>query len=94
VSTIDHAQSDAPFTQWVPVDSSVLLAARYTHAERLLQLAFRSGRVYQYIQVPLRVFTDLLSADSSGTYFNQNIRDHFPFTELPPPDLLRPFLEI
>jgi hypothetical protein len=92
VSTIDHARSDARFTQWMPLDSSVLLAARYTDADLLLQLAFRSGRVYQYRRVPPHIFTDLLSADSSGTYFNLNIRDHFPFSELPPPDSLRPLL--
>ena len=95
VSAMDQPQPDAGFTPWKPVDSSVLLAARYNHADHLLQLAFRSGRVYQYSQVPSHIFTDLLSADSHGTNFNEHIRGHFPFTELPAPDSLRPlFAEI
>ena len=90
MSSTDHEQSDARYADWIPLDSSVLLATRYNPAEGLLQLASRSGRVYPYRPVPSNIFTDLLAADSGGTYFNHNIRDHFPFTELPAPDSLKP----
>lgn len=35
--------------------------------------------MYQYFGVPERVFQDLVQAESKGAYFNQNIRDRYPY---------------
>jgi hypothetical protein len=37
---------------WVPVESSVLAAPRYSRRERSLYLKFRSGAVYRYFDFP------------------------------------------
>lgn len=58
-------------------------AARHNRSRRLLQLAFRSGSIYQYTGVPPHPFAELPEADSKGEYFNRNIRNCFPATPLP-----------
>jgi hypothetical protein len=83
----DDEQGIPLFTDWIPIQSRALLAARYSFAGRLLQIAFRTGRFYQYEGVPSGVFDALMAADSKGTYFNQNIRDRFPFIEMSDPGL-------
>jgi len=42
----------------------------------------RDGAVYQYLGVPLRIYQDLLRADSKGAYFNHHIRSPFPYAIL------------
>lgn len=62
---------------WVPVESSVLAAARYSRRERSLYLRFRSGAVYRYFDFPRDQYSEFLVADSKGQYFNCQIRDCF-----------------
>lgn len=62
----------------VPVDSSLLVSIAYSAEQMLLELEFKSGRVYQYDDVPRGVYEELLAADSKGRYFNEVIRDAFP----------------
>jgi hypothetical protein len=71
------------FTHWIRLQSSVLAAARYHRSSRLLQLAFRSGSIYQYTGVPPHTFAELPEAESKGEYFNRYIRNCFPVTPLP-----------
>ena len=80
----DDESKDSGFTAWTRIESTVLAAVRYNHAGHLLQLAFQSGRFYQYEGVPPAIFAELTKADSKGTFFNKHIRDCFRFTEIPP----------
>lgn len=61
------------------VESTVIHALGHT---RVLELEFESGRVYQYFDVPESIYTEMLNSDSKGRYFNQNIRDKFPYQEI------------
>jgi hypothetical protein len=61
------------------VDSNTLATVAYDCAQQILQLAFRSGAVYQYSDVPVAVYVALLDAPSKGIYFNQAIRGRFPY---------------
>lgn len=61
----------------LPVDSSTLAWVRYSSAQRLLQLGFHTGKVYEYLDVPVTTFQELLGANSKGRYFNLHIRNHF-----------------
>ncbi len=61
----------------IPLESSLLASAAYSDAT--LELEFRNGSIYRYFAVPPEVFQALLAAQSKGAYFNQSIRDHFPF---------------
>jgi hypothetical protein len=61
------------------VESSVIRAVGHT---RVLEIEFESGRVYQYYDVPEDIYNAMLSSDSKGRYFNQHIRDKFPYEEI------------
>jgi hypothetical protein len=61
------------------VESTTLVTVSYDDARAVLQLEFCSRAVYQYFSVPAAVHQSLLDASSKGRYFNQSIRDHFPY---------------
>ena len=63
----------------VPLLSTTLASAIYDSQQRVLQIEFRSGAIYQYFDVPENTYQELLTADSYGTYFNRNIRDAFAY---------------
>jgi len=63
----------------IELDSTALAWVRYLPAERVLQVGMHSGMVYDYIDVPLPIYRDLLAAESKGRYYNQHIRSAFPF---------------
>lgn len=59
----------------IDVDSTLLSWVAYAPHQHRLQLGFRRGEVYNYLDVPESIYRDLLAADSKGRYFNQNIRN-------------------
>ena len=59
------------------VKSSVIHSAGYDDDREVLEVKFRTGRVYRYKQVPRRVFEEFLTADSAGKYFNEQIRTNY-----------------
>lgn len=60
-----------------PVQSTVLASVGYDAAKRLLEIEFRSGSIYRYLEVPGEIHRRLLAADSKGNFFGANIRDKF-----------------
>jgi len=61
-------------SNWIKVESSAIDAVAYCTAERSLEIMFRSGAVYAYLDVPREVFVLLLEAQSQGAFFNRQIR--------------------
>ena len=61
----------------IPVDSSALRSVGYDAASRVLELEFSSGDVYRYRNVPPNVYSELMAAESHGTYFALHIRPVF-----------------
>lgn len=59
----------------IPVDSSNLKSVGYDPVEHLLEIAFHSGGIYRYFEVPESVYRDLMRADSKGRYFCWFIRN-------------------
>jgi KTSC domain len=68
----------------VDLQSTSLNAATYQDQDGFLELEFRSGAIYRYLGVPEQVYQELLSAESKGRYFNQQIRNRFPYVEINP----------
>ncbi len=60
-----------------PVESSVLASAGYDAKARVLEIEFRSGAIYRYLDVPGEVYRGLFAAESKGNYFGKSIRDKF-----------------
>ncbi|MDQ3402942.1 MAG: KTSC domain-containing protein [Actinomycetota bacterium] len=60
-----------------PVDSTSIASIGYDSTTRTLEAAFHNDHVYQYLDVPKRVYWELMSAASIGRFFNAHIRDEF-----------------
>jgi len=69
------AQSN--FIERQPVRSSDLASVGYDSGRRFLEIEFRSGGVYRYLEVPAEIHAQLLAAESKGRFFAARIRDRF-----------------
>jgi hypothetical protein len=66
----------------VRVDSSTLASVGYDPAAKVLEVQFRHGGVYQYLDVPADVHRDLMSANSIGHYISRVIKPNYAFRRL------------
>lgn len=60
-----------------PVDSSSLSSMGYDAQKHLLEVEFRNGGIYRYLEVPEREYEALLHADSVGRHLNQEIKPFY-----------------
>ena len=63
-----------------PVSSSNLAAVGYEN--HTLYIAFHSGGLYAYSNVPESVYQELMAASSHGKYFHAYIRNVYPYRKL------------
>lgn len=63
----------------IEVESSMLASIGYDSKKKILEVEFNHGGVYQYFDVSKRVYDELMSADSHGSYFYHNIRDDYQY---------------
>ncbi len=63
--------------EWVAVDSGLFTAAAYRKEKRQLYVRFREGDIYRYLDCPLPVYEEFLTAESKGRYFSHKIRNRF-----------------
>jgi hypothetical protein len=69
------ASSHGERIQRIGVSSSALRSVGYDPEQRVLEIEFTSGAVYQYFDVPPEVYRGLMAAESHGRYFHQHVRD-------------------
>ena len=50
--------------------------------ERIFQVEFNTGEIYQYYAVPHILFEKFQKAQSKGKYFLNNIRDNFQYQKV------------
>jgi hypothetical protein len=62
--------------------SSVIRFFRYAADTRELKVAFVSGRVYVYEDVPPEVAAAFKEARSKGAFFNREIRDRYAYRDV------------
>jgi len=62
--------------------SSVINHFSYNADAKSLRITFVTGLVYQYKDVPQKVFNMLKSAGSKGRYFNHYIKDKYKFQRI------------
>ena len=65
-----------------PVESSSLASVGYDTDNKILEIEFNHGGVYQYFDVPQDVYDELMSADSHGKYFVHNIKDEYEYDRI------------
>ena len=66
----------------VRMSSSSIAAAGYDHRRHALRLRYVSGVMYDYLDVPVSVFEELLEAPSKGRFVNWYIKPRYRFTRL------------
>lgn len=59
-----------------PVKSSNIRKIGYDPAEKKLVVLFRNGNKYAYFPIEPKVHQELISAESIGKYFYENIRNN------------------
>ena len=64
----------------IPVESSMIDSIGYE--KNVLEVRFRNGGLYQYLDVPESVLGQLMNAPSKGRFFNQRIRGRYPALRL------------
>jgi hypothetical protein len=74
------------------VPSTVIRSFRYLADRRELEVTFRSGRVYAYLDVPLDVAKAMRASTSKGEFFNAHVRDAFAFERRDAESRARPAL--
>jgi hypothetical protein len=64
------------------VDSTAIREIDYDAQRAKLWVRFVSGEAYVYVGVPAEVGRSFVEADSKGRFFQQQIRDRYPFNRL------------
>ena len=59
------------------VDSSSLRSVGYDAATLILEVEFRNGSVYRYLNVPTELWASFRRAPSLGKFFQDHVRDKF-----------------
>ena len=66
---------------WIMVNNMVLSREiewiGYDDKRNMLQVEFIAGGIYQYDQVPQKIYQDFLNAPSYGQYFESQIKGHY-----------------
>ena len=66
-----------------PVNSSLIRSVGYDLPNSILEIELvESKRAYEYFDVPLSVYTELMEAESKGSYFNEFIKDLYAYQEV------------
>lgn len=66
----------------IAVQSRDLALVGYDEEKQVLEVTFRSGGVYHYTGVPKSVLKSFLGSPSLGQYFNDKIKETYPFTKV------------
>ena len=61
------------------VASVVMTSIGYAPTTAILEIEFRNGSVYEYLDVPPDKYDALLGAPSKGRFFNMGVRAAFTF---------------
>lgn len=61
--------------EWIEYDASA----------RTLEIAFESGGVYRYLDVPPPICDELRAAESKGRFVNETVKPHYRCVRLRPP---------
>ena len=57
------------------VVSSLIRSIGYDEASSILEIEFRSGKLYRYENIPLNTYREFVLAASKGRYFERHIKD-------------------
>lgn len=61
----------------LPVESRALAAVGYSKRLRALEIEFRNGAIYRYLEVAPPVYEALMNAPSKARFYDQSIRGKY-----------------
>jgi hypothetical protein len=61
----------------VPVESTALASVGYSKRLRALEIEFRNGAIYRYLDVGPDVYEALIRAQSKARFYDENIRHKY-----------------
>lgn len=64
------------------VNSSNIASIGYDESSETLEIEFLNGTIYQYFDVPNRIYQGIINADSKGQYLAQNIKGHYRYSKV------------
>src|ERR1043166_3848171 len=67
---VSHIKRDA-------VQSTALASVGYSKRLRALEIEFRNGAIYRYLNVAPAIYHDLMNAPSKARFYDENIRRKF-----------------
>jgi len=62
--------------------SSVVATIRYDAITSTLRVVYVSGSVYDYKQVPEKIYKDMRTASSKGEFLNKHIKPNYEFEKI------------
>ncbi|HEY4326094.1 MAG TPA: KTSC domain-containing protein [Mucilaginibacter sp.] len=62
--------------------SSVVAAMKYNADTSILRIIYVSGDIYDYKNVPEKVYEEMRAYTSKGTYLNKKIKGNFDFEKI------------
>jgi len=65
-----------------PVSSSNVAEIGYDENQRIMEVLFQSGTIYQYFDVPPQIYAELMQSSSVGSYLNSNIKGNFRYARV------------
>ena len=66
----------------IQVVSSSINSIGYNQADEILEVEFSRGAIYKYYDVPVKIYNDLIGAESIGRYFSKKIARVYRFEEM------------
>lgn len=91
LNKIDSKISEADFKKVIQeentlrrnnVESSNITSIGYDAENKILEVEFKHGGVYQYLDIPENIYEEFMNADSHGKYFSENIRNYNDYRKL------------
>ncbi|MES2809943.1 MAG: KTSC domain-containing protein [Bacteroidota bacterium] len=64
--------------------SAVIAEYKYDAPSQTLTIHYHSGKVYNYLNVPQKVFKEMRSTMVKGIWFNRHIKGKYPFEDVTP----------
>ena len=64
------------------VTSSNISSIGYDSNDEILEIEFKDGSVYQYLQTPISEYDAIMNAKSHGQYLAQNVKGKYNFRKI------------
>ncbi|HEX6171497.1 MAG TPA: KTSC domain-containing protein [Chitinophagaceae bacterium] len=62
--------------------SSVVAAIRYDEKTSRLRVIFQSGSIYDYLNIPEKIYDEMKKASSKGEFLNKKIKPNYKFEKI------------